>query len=214
MVAAQIETKPRWLAAGPPYEFTRRELLELLAIEGLPMTERQLRSWAEYDLLPAPTRRMVPPGANDRTARALYPVWTIAVLETLVHQSRDNKTIEEMREHLPGLYELYARQAEAYDGLSLLASFGFVVAVDGQPQATTRETYPPRGRLGPIWPRVTRALQRAAWDVVATPPPGVKPIKRLLLSFMDEDGEVQAAIVIPEPPAPRAKRDRKANRPE
>ncbi len=211
MVDAQVEVGPRWLVVGPPYEFTRQELLELLAIMGKPMTERQLRSWAEYNLLPGPIRRVVPPGASDGVARALYPVWTIALLEDLLARSQDNKTIEELREELPRLCEIYAREAEADDGLQLLARRGLVIAVDGQPHATTHETYPPRARALTAWPRVTRSLQRAAWDIVAAQPSPRKPIKRLLLTFMDEDGEQQAAIRIPPPPPPRAKRARKGD---
>ena len=46
-VADEQTPEPRWLAAGPPYEFTRGELLDLLRITGHPMTKSRMQTWAD-----------------------------------------------------------------------------------------------------------------------------------------------------------------------
>lgn len=201
------KVEPRWLAAGPPYEFTRGELLEALRIMGHPMTERRLRTWADRDLLPPPSRRAVPPGATDGVVRALYPAWTIPVLEQLLHESQHNKTIAELQEVAPKASALWASVAQEKGDLGLLASFGLVIEIDGRPSATDEANYPARAKLtGP--PRITRALQRAAWDYAADFADKYnKPVKRLRITIEGEDG-VYSTLRIPAPPPPQARKNR------
>jgi len=107
-------TEPRWKAAGEPYLLTRDELLAELR-EWVPgVTERQLRSWASYGLLP-PTTRNVPVGANDGVARALYPVWIIGLVRDLWKTIRwKQRTIEELKPIAPILWKQWATREHVF----------------------------------------------------------------------------------------------------
>ena len=202
MVAAQIETEPRWLVAGPPYEFTRGELLELMQIMGLPMTESRLRYWADQRLLPAPSRRTVPPGATDGIVRALYPVWTIGLLSVLHERSRRNETIAQLQAAIPALLEEMESWAARGDGLDLLMKHQLIALEDDRPIARRKGESWPVATLTPIQPRITRALQRAAWESAEdyAARSSMNPPLRVVLLILDEDGK-RITTVIPPPPS-------------
>lgn len=217
MVTDQSDKEPRWLAAGPPYEFTRGELLELMQIVGHPMTERRLRNWADRDLLPLPSKRAVPPGAADRVARALYPVWTIALLDELYRRSERNETIEEMKATLPALWRECERGAQLNHGHDLLMRYRIIALRDGRPVARrVNEGWPtatitavpgPTATITVVDPHITRALQRAAWACAEEFVKRVdwEPVQELRLVIFDAEGK-RTTVPIPSPPPPRKKR--------
>ena len=173
-VADEQTPEPRWLAAGPPYEFTRGELLDLLRIIGHPMTKRRLQSWADYGLLPPPTRRAVPPGAPDGVARALYPVWVVGLVAELSRLSEQNQTVAEMQAALPDIREGLEGWAALDHGLDLLLKHRLIALRDGRPiarqlgedwpTATAALVPTPTATVTSVDPRITRALQRVAWE--------------------------------------------------
>ncbi len=217
MVTDQSDKDPRWLAAGPPYEFTRGELLELMQIVGHPMTERRLRNWADRDLLPLPSKRAVPPGATDRVARALYPVWTIALLDALYRRSERNETIEEMKAALPNIRADLERWAGLEQGVDLLMKHRLIALRDGRPRARrVGEGWPtatitavpgPTATITAVDPHITRALQRAAWACAEefVERADFQPVQELLLVIFDAEGK-RTTVPIPSPPPPRKKR--------
>jgi len=221
MVTDQSDKEPRWLAASPPYEFTRGELLELMQIMGHPMTERRLRNWADRDLLPPPSKRAVPPGAPDRVARALYPVWTIALLDALYRRSERNETIEEMKAALPDIRADLERWAGLEQGVDLLMKHRLIALRDGQPRARrVGEGWPtatitpvsgPKVTIASVDPHVTRALQRAAWACAEefVKRADGEPVQELLLLIFDAEGQ-RTTVPIPSPPPPRKKRRKDA----
>jgi len=209
MVVETTEAEPRWLVAGPPYEFTRGELLELLHIMGHPMTERRLRNWADADLLPPPTRRTVPPRATDGVARALYPVWTIALLAKLCQRSEGNETIGEMQAALPEIHATVVPWGEHDFGLDLLLKHRVISLRDGRPIARRLGEGFSTAKLSIDEPQMTRALQRAAWDYAADYTSHA-PAERLYLVVISENGE-RLTVAIPPPPPPRTLRRKRDN---
>jgi len=201
------DEEPRWLRAGSPYEFTRGELLELMQIMGHPMTERRLRNWADRDLLPPPSKRAIPPGATDRVARALYPVWTIALLEELYRRSERNETIEEMKAALPKIRADLERWAGLKQGVDLLMKHRLIALRDGQPEARRAGESWPTATLTVVNPLVTRALQRAAWACAEefVERADWQPVQELRLVIFDADGK-RETVTIPSPPPPRKMR--------
>lgn len=99
---ATVETEPRWKAAGPPYLLTREELLAELRKRGIKASDRQIKSWVTYGLIPRPTRR-APPGAAERRAHALYPIWTVGLVVDLLARLRLGASIEELKSLAPQL---------------------------------------------------------------------------------------------------------------
>ncbi len=110
----QVQAEPRWRIVGEPYLLTRDELLAELR-EWVPgVTERQLRSWATYGLLP-PTTRKVPPGAMDGVARALHPVWVIGLIRDLWKRIRwKQRTIEQLKSIAPILWKQWAKREHVF----------------------------------------------------------------------------------------------------
>ncbi len=207
-VAEEQIPEPRWLAAGPPYEFTRGELLELLEAMGQPMTERQLRNWADRGLLPPPSRRTIPPGATDGVVRALYPLWVLALLSRLYSRSqRDNETIEEMKAALPELRQNLESWAELEQGRDLLMKARLIFLRDGRPFAA-RPGSMPTMTATLVDKGITRALQRAAWawaeDYTARAG-HVKPPFSVKVVLTNAEG-ASDVTTIPPPPPPRRKR--------
>ena len=200
-------TVSRWLAAGPPYEFTRDELLSALALMGKPMTPTRLQGWANRGLLPPPSRRTVPPGVTDGTVRALYPVWVVALLGALYDRSARSQTVEELRAQLPELREQLQGWAERDGGLDLLMKHRLIALKDGRPIARLPGEDWPVAIATPVAPKVTRALQRAAWQVAEeyTARAWGTPAKAVGIQIFDAEGKRRTAF-IPPPPPPRRKR--------
>jgi hypothetical protein len=98
------DTTPRWKRAGPPYLMTRAELIEELATWQYRVTDRQLKSWATYGLLPPPIRQ-VPPGATDGKPRALYRPWVIGAVMDLLARLRKGETVEDLKPIAPSLWK-------------------------------------------------------------------------------------------------------------
>lgn len=140
MVAEATEVEPRWERAGEPIQFTREELLDRTRRLGVSLTARQFRSWAELGLLPAPERR-VPPASDDGIVRALYPGWTAALIWDLDEKLRLGAKLASLRDYAAARMRAYRAQG-------------------------TLELPEPRPRDAE-WPRVPRALQRAAWEYIA-----------------------------------------------
>jgi hypothetical protein len=110
----EVQAEPRWKIAGEPYLLTRDELLAELREWAPGVTERQLRSWTSYGLLP-PTTRNVPIGANDGVARALYPVWVIGLVRALWRTIRwKQQTIEEIKPIAPMLWKQWAKREHVF----------------------------------------------------------------------------------------------------
>jgi len=206
MVAEQVESRaePRWLTAGPPYEFTRAELLEALAILGNPISDGHLRSWANRGLLPPPSRRTVPPGATDGIVRALYPVWTVALLARLLDRSQRNETIEQLRTALPEELRELERWAGRDHGVDLLMKTRLIgIQADGQPFARRPDEGWPTATLTMLAPKITRDLQRAAWECAedyVTRAHGMRRVDHVVMVIFDEDGR-RITTEIPPPPS-------------
>ena len=66
---------------------TREQLVEAARAMGCAITARQLREWASQKIIPLPIRRM-PPGNQDRRARALYPAWMVHAICDLLLASQ------------------------------------------------------------------------------------------------------------------------------
>ena len=98
-------------------EMCIRDSDELLAElrEWVPgVTERQLRSWTSYGLLP-PTTRNVPAGATDGVARALYPVWVIGLVRDLWKRTQGKqRTIKERKSIAPILWKQWATREHIF----------------------------------------------------------------------------------------------------
>ncbi len=125
---------------------TREQLLTMLGhVYGHEMSERQLRSWAAYGILPPPIRQR-PPGKAQGKARALYPLYMVRVLNDLLDEALDGATIAELKERAPAIIARHAAPRPANNGSTL----------PPEDQASTAEE---RRRL-----RVPLALRRAAWD--------------------------------------------------
>jgi hypothetical protein len=107
---------PRWRMSGPPYQFTREELINILKTAGYELSERQLRSWATAGLIPHPERRL-PPGATDGIARALYPKYVVPLLQVLLQFARDGATMAELKALAPE-YERMFKRGEGGDDMS------------------------------------------------------------------------------------------------
>ena len=105
---------PRWDVSGPPYQFTREELIDILKTAGYELSERQLRSWATYGLIPRPERRL-PPGATDGIARAVYPKYVVPLLQTLLQFARDGASMAELKAQAPKYERMFSRGAGADD---------------------------------------------------------------------------------------------------
>jgi hypothetical protein len=92
-------TEPRWVAAGPPYLLTRDELVDELQKRRLNVTDRQIRSWVSYGLLPKPILR-VPLGAptGRGQVRALYPITNIGIIQDILNGIRVGWTTERIKE--------------------------------------------------------------------------------------------------------------------
>ncbi len=142
---------PRWDVSGPPYQFTREELIDVLKSVGYEMSERQLRSWATAGLIPHPERRL-PPGATDGVARAIYPKEVFNRLLWLLPLAADGVKIAELKEIVSkDNYSLLRADDENDQALS-------VVHVSGMPHLSSsgRRTVRPL-----LWKRGMRALDRA-----------------------------------------------------
>ena len=138
--SSPAEVEPRWKAVGPPYQWTRDELVDELHHFKHDVTTRQIRAWQAYGILPKPIRA-VPPGATDGKARALYPHYMfLAIL------------------HLLELYEAGATR----DTLKWAAP-----DIIRKCRQNTAVELPEEGLKAGGWPRVSRALQRAVWEHVA-----------------------------------------------
>ncbi len=143
-----LPNPPRWDISGPPYRYTREELLDILKTAGYELSDRQLRSWAAQGLIPRPERRL-PPGATDGVARAIYPKYTLAVLLSLLQHARDGATIGELKALAPKYEDLFRSQPE--DEPSSISNPP-IVHISAS-----------RGRIAqPLtWKRGNRALERA-----------------------------------------------------
>ena len=213
MVAARADEQikeqtpePRWLAAGPPYLLTRDELIAELAARGFATSPRQLQSWVSYGVLPKPARR-VPALADARVPRALYPAWLIPVLEELLGLAHQNQTIAQLKDQAPAIIAHW-REKDAV----LLA--GSASATASAPAATIAGALRPVGTSrSASWqvranPRVSRALQRAAWAYArALAAANERTVANLALVVQDEDG-AELRVALPAPPPPRQKRHR------
>ena len=94
--SASAGSEPRWKTAGEPYLLTRDELLEILHQRGIMVTDRQIKSWVTYGLIPSPIRR-VRPGTTDGRPYALFPLWTAGLVMDLVVRMNRGSTIEYLK---------------------------------------------------------------------------------------------------------------------
>ena len=97
------DTEPRWKAAGRPYLLTRAELIDELAARGIQTTDRQLKSWATYGLLPSPIRG-VPKNGSDRRYHSLYEPWIIGVVQEIYARLRSGRVIDDIQRHAPRIW--------------------------------------------------------------------------------------------------------------
>jgi len=105
--AEEADTEPRWKTAGAPYLMTRAELIEELGTGWrYKVTDRQLKSWATYGILPPPTRQ-VPPGATDGKPRALYRPWIMGAVMDIVVGLGKGETIEDIKRIAPSIWETW-----------------------------------------------------------------------------------------------------------
>ncbi len=159
---------PRWKAAGRPFLLTRDELLEELHRAGELVTEWQLKSWETYGILPQPERR-TPPGAPTHTARVLYPVAMLPVIRTLVHRLRHGVSRKDLKRAMPALIDYWQAQSDERILRSLGGPHDDVRVLGGSAQAgpATGSSPSPAAltsrQAAALWPRISRALQRAAW---------------------------------------------------
>lgn len=105
---ASTEQEPRWKTAGDPYLLTRAEVIDELAARGIQTTDRQLKRWATYGLLPSPIRR-VPPGSPEGQPYALYPPWIIGVVKEILARLRTGRTIEDIKPEAPRMWKHWER---------------------------------------------------------------------------------------------------------
>ncbi len=104
---------PRWKAVGEPYLLTRDELIEELANRQVRVTERQVRSWQSYGLIPKPIRRK-PQGADDALPRALYPVWVVSLVADILGRIRNGATIDALKQLAPGLIHQWEQRGHLW----------------------------------------------------------------------------------------------------
>lgn len=122
---------------------TREELVANVRSHGrLDVTERQLRAWVAYGILPPPVRR-APPGSTDRKARALYPRWMFLVVFGLAIAAAEGASIADLKAMAPeGI-----RRAQEYS-----LSDSLFVRLD---QASL---------VVSLTPRIPQGLRRSLWS--------------------------------------------------
>ncbi len=93
MTTTERPTKPKretwraWLPDGAPEPsklFTREEVLDALAREGVEADERDLRHWEQVGALPRPVRQW-----HRDAVRATYPWWYVYLVKQLRRAQRD-----------------------------------------------------------------------------------------------------------------------------
>jgi len=168
-----------WVAEVFAPRLTREGLIGLLQKLGFKATERQLRSWVSYGVIPPPTRRL-PPRATDGKARALYPVWMFFVLMDLLDAARSGATIAELKEAAPGRIRVAKER---------LLSDNLLLQVDAEGQVIRTYTPPvPRALQRDIRAYADRYGEQSGTD-----------IQRVELVLRCEDGQ---AVTIPIHPTP------------
>lgn len=193
-----VDAKERWRRAGVNPStggLTRAELVGQMRAEGHGVTERQLRSWGVYGLLPKP-QRVVPPGATDGVVRAVYPLWTIFYLDKLLRDVENGATIEELQVRAPEDMRYWAESGGA-----------MAPPLDAPNQSYVRLTKEGGSDQPPLRPRLSRELRRAAWKHVEQimTNTGRTPAD-IELTIRDPAGETIATVPIPPPPSLRRKR--------
>lgn len=132
---APDEQTPRWQRAGRPYLLTRDELIAELARRSFPIGEPQLRDWVSRGILPKPTRR-IPPLAERRVARALYPAYLIPALEELLKASHQRATIAEIKGRAPAIIARWREQIGAGQPRDAVFNASVATATASAPAAT------------------------------------------------------------------------------
>lgn len=164
-----------WAADAFAPAISRTELVETLrSVLHLGVTERQLRSWASYGVIPLPERRAIEGGKGK--ARALYPRWMLHVILGLVVATEKGATIADLKLMAP---QLIRRAQEEYLSDSLFIQLG----EDGLPV-----------RLAA--PRIPRGLQRTLWAYAERySTQASSPVERMTLVLHRADGsDVQVAV--------------------
>lgn len=169
-----IDVVQAWAVDALAPAITREELVDnLRSVFKEEVTERQLRSWVSYGVIPAPVRRA--PDGGGR-ARALYPRWMLHVILGLMRAIAKGATIADLKTLSPNLIR---RVQEEYISGSLF------VRLDDEGVPVRLDT-----------PRVPRGLQRALWLYADRYNSQINSIvQRITLTLHREDGrEVEVPI--------------------
>ena len=172
-----VTTEPRWKTAGPPYLLTREELLDELHSRGTLITDRQLKSWVTYGLIPRPIRR-VRPGTTDGRPHALFHLWTIGLIGEYWRRLHKGQTIEKLKEDTSWLRE-YWQQREHL----------FLPYISEQQED--------RALLGSALGGVAQAVWKITAHLLETTP---VPVMRATLELQFEDGRFMRYALNPYPP--------------
>lgn len=233
-IANEQSLRPRWLRAGPPYWLTRDELIAEMAARGFVVGEPQLRAWVSRGILPKPERR-VPPLAEERLPRALYPAHFIPALGALLGFAQQGESLAEIKQRAPEVFDHWRHQvgegappppARAYSTLSGVgvspAPTGSGASLVATPPPAIETTTGASGAAtagaavltgsatlqvaATVTPRLTRALQRAVWEYARrVAERNGVEIECMTLVAHMPAGE-ELPVSIPPPPAPRQRR--------
>jgi hypothetical protein len=180
---------------NPPL-MTREAVLAELHERGYQISERQLRSWVTYGILPRPIRR-VPKGATDGVARALYPVWMVDVIAYLVHEMARGVSREKLKFMAPTVIQALelTYKMEQIGSRTTPDTFDAVWDQVIDDDVVSALDYLP----APPPPRIPRALQRAVQDYAERVAlASGTPITHITLDLMDADGK-KTTIALPAP---------------
>jgi hypothetical protein len=179
-----IPPEPRWKRAGPPYLLTRDEFFEELQNQrmNINISERQLRSWVSYGLLPRPVRR-APPGANDGVARALYPIWIMGLIFDVQYRLAMGQHIDDVKKYVPALTEVWQKREHLF--------------LPRAPMESTEYQPLPPG----IWDAAMHGMERALWSYTShLLEISEKRVAHAVLTLWFEDGSQRIASLEPYPP--------------
>lgn len=158
------EMVARARAQEPPLRYTGDDLIMLV---GGVVSRHQFKRYAAAGLLPTPEKR-VPPGATDGVPRALYPWWTIYVLNDVIRQRASGARMADLQATATERIERWASHPLVKPG----AMLDLAVQVP---------------------PDVPRALQRAAWEYAARYATAFDQLlaKGVTIALHDGDGGVR-----------------------